>query len=643
MTRKVPKDILDMLAEAHEESQLSDAPDEKSETSKSGKSEKSKSPMIYLPVLTYKEFDDYNDAFTQKLLKVLRRKMIVDGDTTVVLAYVKSIEDIDAPWLKLAWYKTQKNELVLDDLYKKATAALESRIREILWPIFDELCEKLKKHKTLNDAQLQEMIKGKLPICYLKKHFFHVQRNGNQYVIPGAWINEFTAYAITLLLEPKSPIANIQYITNDESQKDSALHYYDLNPSNRYTDKAPKLYEYSPAWFNFLQGRFNNPNMDLLRLTHFIYGLMSAEYHSRQSLALFCKGGSGKSTFKEAIATILPRVLQTKLKLKDLCGEFAPPQLDGCRGLALDEGAELQKFFDGDLFKEITGASDDDAFRYVDRKFKDPLPIRTGSIRFMFLTNSRLCIRDDAGLTRISPIFFRNNHGINRDGKELIAELAAEGKEFIEFCIDNENYYRNVTSKFQHRYCPLIENNGTINILTDKQFDDWYNETSDELYFSEDDLQCPEMRERLYEINMENCSQATTDPVTGDVYVYGSRSSEIVVSTMQDLMSEIFAEDADNELSTTELSNYILDQLKDSKKEYNAKFKEIGFKYTNDTTANNLSKTQAWKKFKFNILNHFPNASDERRKDKRYIKGIRLKKKARHKSSSLNIDDKFAE
>lgn len=643
MARKIPKDILDMLAEAHEESHLSDEPTEKSETSKSKKSKKLKIPMVYLPVLTYKEFDDYSDTFTQQLLKVLRRKMILDGDTAVVLAYVKSIEDGDAPWLKLAWYKTQKNELVLDDLYKSATTALENRIREILWPIFDELCEKLKKHKTLNEAQLQEMIKGKLPVCYLKRNFFHVKHDGTQYIIPGGNINMFIAYTINLLLEPKSPIMDIQYITNDESQKDNALHYYDLSPSKRYTGKAPVLRDYSMSWFKFLQGRFNNPNMDLLRLTHYIYGLMSAEYHSRQSLALFCKGGSGKSTFKDAIAAILPRVLQTKLKLKDLCGEFAPPQLDGCRGLALDEGAELQRFFDGDLFKEITGASDDDAFRYVDRKFKDPLPIRTGSIRFMFLTNSRLCIHDDAGLTRISPIYFRNNHGINRDSKEIIAELAADGKRFIEFCIDNENYYRNVTSKTQHWYCPLIENNGTINILTDKQFDDWYNERSEELYFSDEDLQCPEMRERLYDINMENCSQATTDPVTGDVYVYGSRSSEIVASTMQDLLSEIFAEDSDNELSMTELSNYILDQLKDSKKEYNAKFKEIGFKYKNDTTANNLSKTQAWKKFKFNILNHFPNASDERREDQRYIKGIRLKKKARHKSPSLNTGDKFAE
>ena len=173
MTRKVPKDILDMLAEAHEESHLSDEPAEKSETPKSEKSKKSKNPTVYLPVLTYREFDDYSDTFTQQLFKVLRRKMILDGDTMVVLAYVKSIEDDGAPWLKLAWYKTQKNELVLDDLYKSATTALENRIREILWPIFDELCEKLKKHKTLNEAQLQEMVKGKLPICYLKKHFFH--------------------------------------------------------------------------------------------------------------------------------------------------------------------------------------------------------------------------------------------------------------------------------------------------------------------------------------------------------------------------------------------------------------------------------------------------------------------------------------
>ena len=161
-----------MLAEAHEESQLSDAPDEKSETSKSRKSKKSKSPMVYLPVLTYKEFDDYSDAFTQCLFKVLRRKMIIDGDTTVVLAYVKNIEDMGAPWLKLAWYKTQKNELVLDDLYKKATATLENRIREILWPIFDELCGKLEKHKTLNETQLQEMIKladfFNVPVSYLQ-------------------------------------------------------------------------------------------------------------------------------------------------------------------------------------------------------------------------------------------------------------------------------------------------------------------------------------------------------------------------------------------------------------------------------------------------------------------------------------------
>lgn len=619
-----------------EEATISDATND----SKSSKRTKTpKESIIKLPVSAWGEADDYNDAFTQQILKVLRRTKVESGDTTVVLAYIKNTGDGE-PWLKLSWYKDRNDQFVLDELYEKSSRALKNRIDEILNPFFVKLHKELKKLNTVTSLQFQAMIKDQLPVWFLNGCGFHLEYNGTQYIVPKSSKTMFIGYIIELLRNLASPVENIQYITNDESQKDNALHFYRLKPSKEHFAQAPCLNDYSPAWAKFLHNRFNNPNMDLLRLTHYIYGLMSAEYHSRQALALFDNGDSGKSTFASALAEILPGATQTEIPLKALCGEFMPSQIDGSRGLVIDEGQTLQAFFDGDFFKRVTGAPDDDTIHYANRKFKDHTPMRIGSIRFMFLSNSRLCIHDRAGLTRISPMFFKVNFGRKQDSSIIISGLKAEGEKFIQFCIDNETYYRNVTSKYNHWYCPLIEDNGNINILTDKQYDDWYNEIDNDLYFSEEDQQRPEMRKRLIDINMENCGQATTNPETGDVMVYGSLSDDIAKDKMQELLTEIFYEDPHEELSINELACFIYTQLKDTKSQHGDKLKEIGFKYTADTTANIITKTRAWKILKNNIETHFPNVKQIRKGTDRIriLIGIQLKTFSSKKFTNLYVN-----
>ena len=645
MKRKISIEALNAINEEAQERAAQDI--EESTPVKSKKSKAANANYIELPVLAFGEDKNkFDDTFTQTVLKSLRRTKIETGHTTTTEAYVKDTGT--DKWLLLSWYRNKFDRLVLEDHYEKANNALDKVIEDALTPIIVEINKSLKDlKKDVTPFKLKAMIEGRLPLFWLRQANFKIVFNGSHYVVPastdsGTLINIFICYVINeLFLNSRSPIKDILFITNDESEKDDARYYYNLTPSSDHFDEAPNLEDYSKAWFIFLKDRFNNPKMDLLRLTHFIYGLISHECHSRQALALFDGGNTGKTTFKSALAAILPGAMTTGIALKDLNGEFTPPQINGCRGLAIDEGQAIQSFFDGDFFKEVTGATDDNYMQVKNRKCKDHAPVRVGSIRFMFFTNSTISIRDAAGLTRLSPMFFKGNFGITRTSEDIVNELKKEGEPFLQFCVDSDFYYKNITSKYNHWYCPLIEPNGNINILTDSQFDDWFNETSDELYFSEEDRRSPVMRERLERVNMDNCIKVTKNLKTGAAMVYGSLDNEIMATTTQDLLTKLFSENSDATVTLGSIAQFIFKQLKDPKSKYHDDLKEMGFKYTSDTTANNLTKTRAWNIFKTHLLAKFPKVTQAQSNKQRILKGLQFNERPLNDadSSTNNFDE----
>ena len=631
--RKINRDALNLLNDEYKNQNEQEDVETDAAGGSTGKSKKSKKAdrnYIELPVLAFGEDKNkFDDVFTVEVLKYLRRTKIETGHTTNTEAYVKDIENNE--WRLLSWYRNRFDRLVLEEHYATANKALDRVIDDALTPIIAEINKSLKDlKKDVTPFKLKAMIEGRLPLFWLSQANFKVVFNGSHYVVPastesGTLINIFICYVIKeLFLNTRSPIKDILFITNNESEKDDARYYYNLTPSGDHFDEAPKLEDYSKVWSDFLKGRFNNPKMDLLRLTHFIYGLISCECHSRQALALFDGGNTGKTTFKSALAKILPGALTTGIALKELNGEFTPPQINGCRGLAIDEGQAIQSFFDGDFFKEVTGATDDNYMQVKNRKCKDHAPVRVGSIRFMFFTNSTISIHDAAGLTRLSPMFFKGNFGMTRDSEEITSELQKEGEQFLQFCVDSDFYYKNITSKYNHWYCPLIEPNGNINILTDSQFEEWFNETSEELYFSEEERRSPIMRERLERINMENCIKVTTNPKTGAAMVYGSLDNEIMVNTTQDLLTKLFAENSNATITLGSIAQFIFKQLRDPKSKYHDDLKEMGFKYTADTTANNLTKTRAWNIFKTQLLAKFPKVTQMFASHQRVLKGLQF-------------------
>lgn len=647
MKRKISAEALNAINEEALERAAQDI--EESVTAKPKKSKKADKNYIELPVLAYGEDKNkFDDTFTIEVLKYLRRTKIETGHTTMTEAYVK--DTAEDQWRLLSWYRNKFDRLVLEDHYEQANNALDRVIENALTPIITEINKSLKDlKKDVTPFKLKAMIEGRLPLFWLRQANFKVVFNGDHFVVPastesGTLTNIFICYIIhELFLSSRSPIKDILFITNNESEKDDARYYYNLKPSRDHFDEAPNLEDYSQAWCKFLNGRFNNPKMDLLRLTHFIYGLISCECHSRQALALFDGGHTGKTTFKSALAAILPGAMTTGIPLKDLNGEFTPPQINGCRGLAIDEGQALQSFFDGDFFKEVTGATDDNYMQIKNRKCKDHAPVRVGSIRFMFFTNSTICIHDAAGLTRLSPMFFKGNFGETGLGQDIVNELQKEGAQFLQFCVDSDFYYKNITSKYNHWYCPLIEKNGNINILTDAQFDDWFNEASEELYFSEEVRRSPIMRERLERINMENCIKVTTNPKTGAAMVYGSLSDEIASNTMVGLLTELFVENPNASTISDDLARFIFKNIKDPRSKYHDALKEIGFKYTADTTANTVTKTRAWNMLKNNIETRFASVRCVRvyidGKRLRVFKGIQMNTLPMESSASQGGDE----
>ena len=587
----------------------SGAPEQDSGNSKKKKEKEDKHKLlsrIPLPPQDICAEDKFDDEFTLGIKPYLRRFKSTDRDTTSTEIYVKDTRvnpdtgENEDKWLLLSYYKNKQDVLTLVPEYEDANKALDSRINEVLKPIAKDINAALLKCKTsLTTRDFGTIVGNKLPTaCGYYSNIAAVLCGDTHYTLDRKIRDNMYIYCILLALNNDSGVENIKYITNDESEKDQARYFYSIKPSQEKFNMAPDLKNYSPLWYNFLHGRFVNERMDLLRLTHHLYSMICQECHTRQALALFDTGDAGKSVFAEAIARILPGAMCTGVSLQALTGPFPPASINGARGIIIDEGQDLQSFFDDDFFKSITGAVDDNTMKQVNRKMKDYVSMRLGALRFMFLTNSKLCIKDKAGLTRISPMLFMPNYGRKRDGEVIVNELMSEGPDFIQYCIDSETYYRNLTSKKNHWWCPIIEDNGTVNILTDAQFDAWYNETSEEWHFNEEEFNKSSMRDRINKMNLENIMQATTDPKTGMCHVYGSLDNDIAQDALQRLVEALFTESKGSTTSLMDVARYFAETIPINNNEIARSLREIGFKNDRNLTASSIIRTQVWKCFK---------------------------------------------
>ena len=585
----------------------SSVPGQGSNDSKKKKEAKTKLlPRITLPPQDICAEDKFDDLFTVGIKPYLRRFKSTDRDTTNTEIYVKDIRvnpntgENESKWLLLSYYKNKQDVLMLVPEYEEANKALDSRINEVLKPIAKSINEALLKCKTsLNTRDFGAIVGNKLPTaCGYYSNIAAVLCGDTHYTLDRKIKDNMYIYCILLALNNDSGVENIKYITNDESEKDQARYFYSIKPSREKFDTAPDLKNYSPLWYDFLRDRFVNGRMDLLRLTHHLYSMICQECHTRQALALFDTGDAGKSIFAEAIARILPGAMCTGISLQALTGPFPPASINGARGIIIDEGQDLQSFFDDDFFKSITGAVDDNVMKQVNRKMKDYVSMRLGALRFMFLTNSKLCIKDKAGLTRISPMLFMPNYGRKRDGEVIVNELMSEGPDFIQYCIDSETYYKSLTSRKHHWWCPIIEDNGTVNIMTDEQFDAWYNEDSEDWYFADEDFNKSSMRDRINKMNLENIMQATTDPKTGICHVYGSLDNDVAQDAMRQLVEGLFVESQGSTTSLMDVARYFTETIPVNNNEIAYRLREIGFKNDRNLTASCIIRTQAWKSFK---------------------------------------------
>ena len=67
----------------------------------------------------------------------------------------------------------------------------------------------------------------------------------------------------------------------------------------------------------------------------------------------------------------------------------------------------------------------------------------------------------------------------------------------------------------------------------------------------------------------------------------------------------------------------------------------MGFKYTADTTANNLTKTRAWNIFKTHLLAKFPKVTQAYASKQRILKGLQFNERPLNDSdlSTNNFDE----
>ena len=239
------------------------------------------------------------------------------------------------------------------------------------------------------------------------------------------------------------------------------------------------------TWAKFLKDKFPSPKMSLYRLAAFVLSVRDANNYSRQCLTCVGAGNDGKSVLMSALARIIG-VDKTKsgASVRDLdnTNTFGMMDFIDKRFICFDDmqRGDLYKIFNSERFKSITGAGA--GAIEVNVKYARPIQWKPCGAKVMMASNFGTILSDDAMTTRCLPLAFNKNYDPNEImcPNELVDNLVQEGVGFLQWCMDYVTYYNNRCNVNGEK--PRLSVSNTIAVLSDTQYDDWYEGKEDNVW-----------------------------------------------------------------------------------------------------------------------------------------------------------------
>lgn len=325
---------------------------------------------------------------------------------------------------------------------------------------------------------------------------------------------------------------------------------------------TPPTLDNCPTWKMFLTNKFPSPKMSLLRLARFVLSILDSEDFSRQILLCLGPGGDGKSTMIDSIGEMFGKFSQSTSIDNCIDNNFGLSTCINKRFIIIGDTAQanksVQRFFENSKIKQITGSGSETASLQVDIKNKNPISWYPSGAKIAVVSNAtRLFLNGEAMTSRISPLYFEKNFTRKQEMAQKILQekLVSEKAQFLQWCMDYYHYY--TTLKNVKGETNLLHLPNRVAIVTDQQFDDWYNGKDDNVFSDNlEDIQIKRYTKEAFEVSTTGSKSSL--PVLNIRYNEQDEGLDELDTEWDDALDVLFKQDDNGFISFNEIKQALL-------------------------------------------------------------------------------------
>lgn len=325
---------------------------------------------------------------------------------------------------------------------------------------------------------------------------------------------------------------------------------------------APPTLDACPTWKMFLTNKFPSPKMSLLRLARFVLSILDSKDFSRQILLCLGPGGDGKSTMIDSIGEMFGKFSQSTSIDNCIDNNFGLSTCINKRFIIIGDTAQanksVQRFFENSKIKQITGSGSETASLQVDIKNKNPISWYPSGAKIAVVSNAtRLFLNGEAMTSRISPLYFEKNFTRKQEIAQNVLQerLVSEKAQFLQWCMDYYHYY--TTLKNVKGETNLLHLPNRVAIVTDQQFDDWYNGKEDNVFSDNlEDIQIKRYTKEAFEVSTTGSKSSL--PVLNIRYNEQDEGLDELDTEWDDALDVLFKQDNDGFISFNEIKQALL-------------------------------------------------------------------------------------
>lgn len=452
--------------------------------------------------------------------------------------------------------KKNRNNNVLDLEYTsedKNTLIYDKDVESL---IFEKCPRCIMNALNFGHRMIDEGGKNLIPTCV----FISALKKTETFKVTQMEENDWTSVLSKTLLMyvDKEKLKRIKIFSN---KSEGGVYNLGAVPVPREFDNPPTL-DACPTWKMFLTNKFPSPKMSLLRLARFVLSILDSEDFSRQILLCLGPGGDGKSTMIDSIGEMFGKFSQSTSIDNCIDNNFGLSTCINKRFIIIGDTAQanksVQRFFENSKIKQITGSGSETASLQVDIKNKNPISWYPSGAKIAVVSNAtRLFLNGEAMTSRISPLYFEKNFTRKQEmaQKVLQEKLVSEKAQFLQWCMDYYHYY--TTLKNVKGETNLLHLPNRVAIVTDQQFDDWYNGKDDNVFSDNlEDIQIKRYTKEAFEVATTGSKSSL--PVLNIRYNEQDEGLDELDTEWDDVLDVLFKQDDNGFISYNEVKQALL-------------------------------------------------------------------------------------